>query len=62
MSKQSTMSPLNLGEPQFIIRAKDNYSVAVLRLLQNIYDIEEDVIIEFETWRKENPDKCKDPN
>ena len=60
MSKQ--LSTLKVQEPVFTIRAKDNYSVAVLRLIQNIYNIENDVREEFETWRRMNPEVLKDPD
>lgn len=56
------LSPMAEGEPMFTLRAKDNYSVAVLRLIQNIYGIDDAVIEWFERWRKENPELCKDPD
>lgn len=56
------LSPLNKDEPTFTIRAKDNFAVPVLRLIKNIYGIRDGVIAWFERWRKDNPDKCKDPD
>lgn len=56
------LSPLNVDEPTFTIRAKDNFAVPILRLIQNIYGISNEVIEWFERWRKNNPDKCKDPD
>lgn len=57
-----TLSPFKDGEPVFTLRAKDNYSVAVLRLIQNIYGIDDAVIELFEQWRAANKDVCKDPD
>jgi hypothetical protein len=56
------LSPLLPDEPTFTIRAKDNFSVAVLRLLQNVYHIDEKVIKWFTDWRRDHPQDCKDPD
>ncbi len=56
------LSELKPDEPTFTIRAKDNYSVAVLRLIQNIYGLDQDVIKMFEDWRMAFPQHCKDPD
>lgn len=57
-----TLSPFLPGEPTFTIRAKDNFSVPMLRLLQNIYLINNDVIAWFQRWRNNNTQFCQDPD
>ena len=56
------LSPPHDGEPMFTLRAKDNFAVPMLRLMQNVYGIDEAVIQWFENWRKEHPELCKDPD
>jgi len=54
-------SPYLDGEPLFIIRGRDNFALAVLRLLKSVYDITDDELAEWAEWRAENERNMRDP-
>ena len=57
-----TEVPLHKGEPFFLIRGRENMSIAALLLIRVLYGEYEmtDIIAQFRSWRRTHKDLCKD--